>query len=289
MKKFSVTALSVAAISVMLAYPFTKTYGPDEIAIEKSKQKASSSNDKAKQTSTNTETEEKLDKPYVGKVPNFGQYKDVKQKKTAFFNYLRPVVVEKNNQILAHRTKLLTFAERLGLEDVLSDEEVMWLNELAKQYRVKNIHSPMLKIQKLLNRVDIVPVELVLVQGANESAWGTSRFAREGLNLFGMWCYRKGCGIVPSSRTEGMTHEVASYDSLEQAVSAYLRNLNTNNAYLVFRNIREQLRASGQPLSAEILATGLLPYSERGSDYVLELTNMLRHNQAYFYGESTAP
>ncbi len=289
MKKFSVTALSVAAISVMLAYPFTKTYGPDEIAIEKPVKPMPAMENEDKQSLAVTETEEKLDKPYVGKVPNFGQYKDVKQKKTAFFNYLRPVVVEKNNQILAHRTKLLTFAERLGLEDVLSDEEILWLNELAKQYRVKNIHSPMLKIQKLLNRVDIVPVELVLVQGANESAWGTSRFAREGLNLFGMWCYRKGCGIVPSSRTEGMTHEVASYDSLEQAVSAYLRNLNTNNAYLVFRNIREQLRASGQPLSAEILATGLLPYSERGSDYVLELTNMLRHNQAYFYGESTAP
>ncbi|GLX85432.1 glycoside hydrolase family 73 [Thalassotalea loyana] len=289
MKKFSVTALSVAAISVMLAYPFTKTYGPDEIAVEKSVKPMPTMENEDKQSSAVTETEEKLDQPYIGKVPNFGQYKDVKQKKTAFFNYLRPVVVEKNNQILAHRTKLLTFAERLGLEDVLSDEDVMWLNELAKQYRVKNIHSPMLKIQKLLNRVDIVPVELVLVQGANESAWGTSRFAREGLNLFGMWCYRKGCGIVPSSRTEGMTHEVASYDSLEQAVSAYLRNLNTNHAYLVFRNIREQLRASGQPLSAEILATGLLPYSERGSDYVLELTNMLRHNQAYFYGESTAP
>ena len=134
MKKFSVTALSVAAISVMLAYPFTKTYGPDEIAIEKPVKPMPTMENEDKQSSAVTETEEKLDQPYIGKVPNFGQYKDVKQKKTAFFNYLRPVVVEKNNQILAHRTKLLTFAERLGLEDVLSDEDVMWLNELAKQY-----------------------------------------------------------------------------------------------------------------------------------------------------------
>lgn len=287
MKKFSVKALAIAVFAVVLAYPFTKPTTSPQSEVAPSPDAKEKEDKQA--IKINQKKEPEKEQPYTGKVPNFAQYKDVKQKKTAFFNYLRPVVENQNRQILAQRTQLLTLAEKLGLEEVLTDQEIQWLGDLAKQYRVRNIDSPMLQIQHLLKRVDVVPVELVLVQGANESAWGTSRFAREGLNLFGMWCYQKGCGMVPNSRTEGLTHEVASYETLEETVAAYLRNLNTNNAYLVFRSIREQLRASEQPLTAEILATGLLPYSERGSDYVLELTNMLRHNQAFFYGAETAP
>jgi len=123
---------------------------------------------------------------------------------------------------------------------------------------------------------------LVLVQAANESAWGTSRFARIGLNFFGIWCYKKGCGMVPKGRDKGLKHEVAAFDSVEQAVSHYLLNINTNAAYVVFRTIRAQLHQQNQPLSAQILATGLLPYSQRGTDYVLEISDMIRHNQVYF-------
>ena len=40
-------------------------------------------------------------------------------------------------------------------------------------------------IDELLVRVDSVPLSLVLAQGAEESGWGTSRFAAEGNALFG--------------------------------------------------------------------------------------------------------
>ncbi|MBL4900544.1 MAG: glucosaminidase, partial [Colwellia sp.] len=45
--------------------------------------------------------------------------------------------------------------------------------------------------------------------------------------------------------------------------------------------IRFELRSQDQPLNSEILATGLLPYSERGADYVIDITKMLRHNKQY--------
>ena len=139
----------------------------------------------------------------------------------------------------------------------------------------------------MLVRVDIIPTSLVLVQAANESAWGTSRFARIGLNFFGIWCYRTGCGMVPGGRNTGAKHEVAAFQSVDAAVSGYFNNINKHNAYHVFRTIRAELRAQDQPLDAEILATGLLPYSERGAQYVLDLTDMLRHNQRYFIKPST--
>jgi len=287
MKKFSIRALVVAGSAVILAYPFTKVdrYAAEPVKPGLTPQEVASTEPEVKVE----EPKKVAPKPYTGRVPNFAQYKDIKAKKTAFFDYLTPTVIEQNNLVMERRIRIIEMSEQLGMEEVLSEEDLQWLNDMAKLYRVRNASSPMLKIQQLLNRVDIVPMELVLVQAANESAWGTSRFARQGMNLFGMWCYKKGCGMVPNSRTEGLTHEVANYSSLAHAVQSYLHNLNTNNAYIVFRSIREQLRASSQPLTAEILATGLLPYSERGSDYVLELTDMLRHNQAFFPPSEIAP
>ena len=70
--------------------------------------------------------------------------------------------------------------------------------------------------------------------------------------------------------------------SVKQGVGRYLHNINTHSAYKVFRLIRSQLREQDQPLAPEILATGLTAYSERGADYVLELTEMIRHNRQYF-------
>lgn len=35
--------------------------------------------------------------------------------------------------------------------------------------------------------MDILPPSLALAQAAEESGWGTSRFAREGNALFGQW------------------------------------------------------------------------------------------------------
>jgi len=216
------------------------------------------------------------------KLPDFAAIRDVKQKKQRFFDFIRPAIVKENNKLLANRTKIEHMLEQTSLELPLTAEETSLLKSLAKRYRVNRNYSTLQQIDELLMRVDVVPLPLVMVQAANESAWGTSRFARIGLNFFGIWCYREGCGMVPSGRNTGAKHEVAAFKSVDEAVSRYFYNINTNNAYMVFRTIRAQLRDQDQRLDAEVLATGLLPYSERGADYVLDITDMLRHNQQYF-------
>jgi len=215
-------------------------------------------------------------------IPDFGSIRDVKTKKREFFQYIYPAIEEENRNLLKIKAKVSSMIETLFLEENLSDEQQVLLNRLIKKYKVSKKYSLLQQINELFLRIDVVPIELVLVQAANESAWGTSRFAKIGLNFFGMWCYKKGCGMVPGGRDVGAKHEVAAFNSLEHGVKRYLHNINTNNAYTVFRTIRGQLRAQEQPLSPEILATGLLRYSIRGIDYVLEITEMIRHNQVYF-------
>ncbi len=214
-------------------------------------------------------------------LPDFASIRDVKEKKRQFFGFIRPAVITENEKILTLRAEVERLIGQLTLEQPFSEEEHAFVADLSKQYRVSKKFSLLRKLYELQLKVDVIPPALILVQAANESAWGTSRFARIGLNFFGVWCYKKGCGMVPNGRNVGAKHEVAAYSSVEQGVSRYLKNINTNSAYMVFRTIRGQLREQNQPLAPEILATGLIPYSERGTDYVLELTEMIRHNRQY--------
>ena len=220
-------------------------------------------------------------------LPDFAKIRDVKSKKRQFFNFIRPAVIKENNRLKALRVQVEAMLSQLALGEPLTEEQDQQFTQLVKTYRVNKKASLLQQAYDLYYKVDEIPTELVLVQAANESAWGTSRFARIGLNFFGIWCYKKGCGMVPRARNDGATHEVEAFDSVEHAVVRYLHNINTNSAYSTFRSIRQQLREQNQPLIPAILATGLLPYSERGADYVLELTEMLRHNQQYFGVESS--
>jgi Bax protein len=215
-------------------------------------------------------------------IPNFAGIYDIPTKKRQFFDFLRPAIVARNSQISEDRAEIEYCREQISLGLGLTAQQQAALNDYIKAYRINNHSSNLQQLNELLTRVDVIPTSLVLVQAANESAWGTSRFARIGLNFFGIWCYRSGCGIVPNGRNSGAKHEVAAFESVDAAVAGYFNNINKHNAYHMLRTIRAELRAKNHPLDAEILATGLLPYSERGADYVRDITNMLRQNQAYF-------
>ncbi len=221
-------------------------------------------------------------------LPDFAAIRDVRAKKKSFFDFMKPAVIRQNDLLLSTRVKLNTWLEHISLELPLSEDEHQELKGLVKKYRVNKEASVLAQLNELLLRIDVVPMPLVLVQAANESAWGTSRFSRIGLNFFGIWCYRQGCGMVPGGRDTGAKHEVAAFQSLDEAVERYFYNINSHNAYRVFRTIRFELRAQEQVLNPEILATGLLPYSERGVDYVIDITKMLRQNQQYLLEEKVS-
>lgn len=214
-------------------------------------------------------------------VPDFASISDVTEKKAAFFNYLKPEVEKQNAYLLSLRHYLQTVLREVMAGESIDEEDLERVTWLSEEYRVDDSKSLKSRILTLLERVDILPVELVLAQAANESAWGTSRFAQKGYNFFGLWCFRKGCGFVPSRRNEDANHEVAKFDNLSRATYTYMRNLNRHDAYKELREIRSRLRANQIPISGVALAEGLMNYSERGAAYVEELQNMIRFNQEY--------
>lgn len=210
-------------------------------------------------------------------LPPFNETQDVTVKKQAFTDFILPLVEASNKHIKEQRKQLLEIRHSFRNDKKLSNSQQKQLKVLAELYRVDLALSLSEQISQLLTKVDLIPPALVLAQAANESAWGTSRFAVEGNNLFGQWCYQQGCGLVPLNRVEGAYHEVRKFDSVYQSVKAYMLNLNSNPAYQDFQQSRFEERKTGE-LNGESLASHLTSYSERGEAYVEELQQMMRVN-----------
>lgn len=205
---------------------------------------------------------------------------NVKQKKQLFFLSLLPMVITQNEKVLQQREKLQQLLSQYDKKKTLSVRDKDWLNSLMNEYRFH--HDPLNNSEhrkQLLRRVDKIPTALVLAQAANESAYGTSRFARQANNIFGEWTFTPGTGIVPKDRPAGETYEVKKFASLNDSIRSYINNLNTHRAYSKLRAARETMRNNQQPLQALQLAEGLLNYSTRRDAYVAEIKTMIRFNK----------
>ena len=229
-------------------------------------------------------------------VPEFTDIQDVKTKKHTYVQFIGKLAYQNNQLILRKRSfiqNLVTYYASLLDSDpelsitefqagLLSSSEQDKLQFLIEEYRIKS-HKVSDVLLELLLRVNIIPIELIQVQTANESGWGTSRFAVQGYNYFGLWCYQTGCGFVPKHRTEGMTHEVAKFSTPAQGMYRYVLNLNRNKAYRQLQIKRQALLHSRKLTSFELamqLTTTLEAYSERGQAYIDELQSMLRVNRS---------
>lgn len=218
------------------------------------------------------EVEETIAQP---EIPDFSAYPAGHERKEAFVSYFLPLINAENERVRQSRGQLLCLQQRTKL----LPEEKRWIKSIAKRYGIEKFNLKKASHwQTLLRRVDVISPSLALAQAANESAWGTSRFAREGNNFFGHWCFKKGCGMVPLSRPEGATYEVAVFKSPQQSVRRYMLNLNSSHHYTALRRLREESTISEQVLAGTQLALGLAKYSTRGESYITELQEMILYN-----------
>ena len=195
-------------------------------------------------------------------------------RKALFFKSVLPLVLQVNEQILKDRARLWKLRVQQQTGAKISAVDRLWLAVMADRYNVSRTD-----IAAMLKHHDVVPPSLALAQAATESAWGTSRFVRQGNAMFGQWTYSDDAkGIVPSQRGAGKPHRIKAFDSVYDSVQAYVENLNSHRAYKNFRTLRARMRAEGQTIDGAALAGTLLHYSERGSAYVSELRTIISAN-----------
>ena len=121
----------------------------------------------------------------------------------------------------------------------LREPEFVYSNDI--QF-VRAMHKCIDYINFSLPRLDRVPYEMIVAQAALETGWGTSRFAVEGNNLFGIRTWDKD---TPHMVPLGMGKKwpgwgVRIFASKCGSVKEYIRLLNEHPAYEDFRKARTE-------------------------------------------------
>ena len=206
---------------------------------------------------------------YLTKLPkDLKTMGNTKKKRELFIKILLPLILDENNKIMEDRKKLFKILSK----SFNTVGERVWLKRRFKEYKIEDKD-----LAKLKMRMDIIPVSIALAQAANESGWGTSRFALEGNALFGQWTWSKK-GILPKEQDPDQTHKIMQFQILKASVRAYKNNLNTHKAYTEFREARAQLRQDEEILSGLSLTKYLKNYASIGQRYVEILDDIITRN-----------
>jgi uncharacterized FlgJ-related protein len=184
------------------------------------------------------------------------------QSKKDFVKTLLPLISYQNQNILLERSKLEELRASLIDHNTLTNTDLKFLDKISQKYRIKTADKHKYDlVNELLNRVDIIPNSIVLAQAANESGWGSSRFAREFNALFGEYTYDYSDGVVPLLREEGEKHLVKTFTSVDKSVQSYFNNLNSHYAYENFRKVREMMREKNNFSNIKLLVEELDSYA----------------------------
>ena len=209
--------------------------------------------------------------------------KNLSKKKREFISVVLPIAINQNNTILSQRKKIVDLKNYLINRKTLSKTDQNFLEDLANKYFIttKNRHKIDV-IDDLLLSLDIIPNSIVLAQAANESGWGSSRFARDFNALFGEYTYDKNLGIVPIQREEGKKHLIKYFSTIDQSVESYFININRHSAYGKFRKFRKLLRDHNKIININLLVNKLDVYAE-DNNYVDTIISIIRYNNLTQY------
>ena len=221
--------------------------------------------------------------PYIPK--NISQY-NTNNKKSTFIAILIPLALRGNELVLEER-KLMKIA--------FSTNNIYQIELLSKKYKIKNfkrtnfsnLNKSELRLIKseLMNKINSIPISLILAQSIIESGWGASRFAQEGNALFGQWTWKNDDGIKPKGNLHA-NFSVKNFDSLLESVNSYILNLNTHQAYKGLRSFRLSQYNMGKNITGNDMANFLDKYAEIGVDYVIKVKKMIETNQLSKYENS---
>lgn len=195
----------------------------------------------------------------------------VKEKKVKFVEMLLPSILLAQHE-LNQKIKRLDHIKSWLLENPnYIESDSLFLFQLYDQYKCSDI-------KELKNRLKPHPASIVLGQAALESGWGSSRFFKEGNNVFGIWSYNKGENRIKALVGRDSTNiYVRKYSSIEASVKDYYQTIGRVHAYKEFRLERVN---SDDPYK---LVPLLHRYSEVGDIYTKKLHKLIKNNNLTKY------
>jgi len=188
---------------------------------------------------------------------------EVSKKKQKFFHMILPAILISKANLEIKRKRVLSLINTP--KENMDEDDIDFLEELYKKYKTKDI-------KKLANRLKTHPVSIVLAQAAIESAWGESRFFKEGNNIFGMWSYNKNEPRIKARKSRnGKAIYVKKYANISDAIDDYFAVIGRG----AYKSFRKQRNITDNPL---VLVNYLVNYCEL-ANYPSKLRKFIVHNK----------
>ena len=120
-----------------------------------------------------------------------------------------------------------------------------------------------------------VPYEMIIGQAALESGWGTSRFAKEANNLFGIRTWTESQPhLLPQGINKWPGWGVRVFASKCDSVKEYVRLLNEHPAYKEFRELRDKTKDSLQLIKTLDAFSTTKDYDERVARMIFKIREL---------------
>lgn len=204
-------------------------------------------------------------------VPDFTDL-DPQIRKEKFIQFMLPAVMIVRHRLMEDLRHVEFVENRMVKAEPVAPADTVFLNQMLLKYRTDSIDL-------LKRRIYPHPVSLVIAQAALESGWGTSRFFREGKNIFGVWSFDKDDSRIASKyKRNGRTIYLKSYSSYIQSISNYYLTIARVPYYKKFRLKRWKGASSIE----------LLPYLSRYSEksqYAQLAGSIIRENDIQKYDD----
>lgn len=193
----------------------------------------------------------------------------IEERKLQFINQVLPAILVAKHEAVRE----MNYIENLIVEIEVDNDSsnIAILDSLIDKY---NATSP----KNLLKRMKPHATSLVLAQAALESGWGTSRFAQEGNNLFGVRTSESDENSMPSIANPSVY--VKCYSSVLESIEHYFLTIGSHGAYDGFRDVRDE-----EDVTVLELIDELGSYSERSGTYGNALKQLIRKNNMEQYDD----
>ena len=120
-----------------------------------------------------------------------------------------------------------------------------------------------------------IPIELIIAQAAHESAWGNSRFAIQGNNLFGVRTWNENDLQIKAKGAPDAPWGLKVYNDWCGSIEHYFHILDTLPMYAQFRDELEFQNTIAKQSDPINLTLYLSPWSEQGPKYVRLLQDIM--------------
>lgn len=204
----------------------------------------------------------KFPRIFVKRLPtDWAKVEDNEEKHKTFIRMMIPLVLKVNEKILLERQEIEQMKQKFVLKHGLTSGDMEKLEKYAQKYdvfsRKQGSDRPIVLINALLDKVDVVPPTIMVVTAAIYTDWGKSRLALDYNDLYRIEEWYGDKGVKPED-DENAQYRYKIYDNLEESIEDKALKINSHINYNYLREARKISRSMDYPPHSPQLAAHMI-------------------------------